>query len=111
MKRIGCREDGIDKLTPVACQAIVEDYANGTSYNLARSFTVPKIKPCSRAAKFKLGSLNLCALHTKLAKDGLVEADGTVAARSVRADVRRYPKKFVDGIYKWAKDLKPQKIA
>jgi hypothetical protein len=94
----------------VACQATVEDYENGTHYNIARPFTVPKIKLCSRAAKFKLGTLCLCALHTKLAQDGLVEDNGTVATRSVRADVRRYPKKFVGGIYSWARDLTPEEI-
>lgn len=98
------------KIERVACQATVEDYANGTHYNIARPFTIPKDKPCSRAAKFKLGTLCLCALHTKLAQDGLVEDDGTVATRSVRADVRRYPTKFIGGIYRWAKDLTPEEI-
>jgi hypothetical protein len=93
-----------------ACAATVEDYANGTHYNLSRPFTAPEIRPCSRAAKFKLGTLCLCATHTKLAQDGLVEDDGTVATRSVRADVRKYPKKFPSGVYKWAKNLTPEEI-
>jgi hypothetical protein len=38
------------------------------------------------------------------------EDDGTVATRSVRADVRRYPTKFIGGIYRWAKDLTPEEI-
>lgn len=92
------------------CQATVEDFENGTHYNLTRSFTVPEHRSCKRNAKVKLGSLCLCTLHAKLAKDGLVEEDGTVASRSVIADVRRYPTKFAGGIYKWAKDLMPEEI-
>lgn len=92
------------------CQATVEDYANGTRYNLARSCTVPENRQCSRYAKSKVGNLCLCALHTKLTLAGLVEEDGTVATRSALADVRRYPHKFVGGLYSWAKDLKPEEI-
>ncbi len=92
------------------CQATVEDYVNGSSYNLARPFTVPKHKQCSRYARSKLGTLCLCALHTKLALEGLVDEDGNVATRSALADVRRYPKKFADGLYSWARDLKPEEI-
>lgn len=92
------------------CQATIEDYKNGTSYNLARSFTVPEHRGCNRYATSKLGKLCLCALHTKLACEGLVDESGNVATRSVLADVRRYPKKFAGGIYSWAKDLTPEEI-
>lgn len=92
------------------CQATVEDYVNGTRYNLSRSLTVPDTRQCSRYAKFTLGKLCLCALHTKLALEGLVEENGTVATRSALADVRRYPDKFVGGLYNWAKGLKPEEI-
>jgi len=92
------------------CQATVEDYKNGTSYNLARAFTVPKHRQCSRYATSKVGTLCLCALHTRLALEGLVEENGDVATRSAIADVRRYPNKFVGGLYSWARDLKPEEI-
>lgn len=98
------------KPEPIQCQATVEDYENGTRFNLSRSFTVPKDKQCSRKARFKLGPLCLCALHTKLAQGGLVDEDGEVATRSVRQDVRRYPKKFPNGVYHWAQKLTPEEI-
>lgn len=71
---------------------------------------MPKHQQCSRYAKSKVGKLCLCALHTKLALEGLVEEDGTVATRSALADVRRYPHKFADGLYSWAKGLKAEEI-
>lgn len=92
------------------CQATVEDYVNGTRYNLSRSLTVPDTRQCSRYAKFTLGKLCLCALHTKLALEGLVDADGEVATRSSLQDVRRYPKKFADGLFSWARGLKAEEI-
>jgi hypothetical protein len=92
------------------CQATVEDYVNGTSYNLSRSFTVPKNRQCSRYARSKVGTLCLCALHTKLTLEGLVDDDGTVATRGALADVRRYPAKFVGGLYSWARNLKAEEI-
>jgi hypothetical protein len=94
----------------VKCQATIEDYANGTSYNLSRSFTMPKNRQCSRYARSKVGNLCLCALHTKLTLEGLVDDDGTVATRGALADVRRYPHKFVGGLYSWARDLKAEEI-
>jgi len=92
------------------CQATVEDYVHGTRYNLSRPFTSPKHKQCSRYARLKVGKLCLCALHTKLALEGLVDDDGTVATRGALADVRKYPKKFPEGIYSWARGLKAEEL-
>jgi len=92
------------------CQAQIENYRDGTSYNLARAFTVPKHQQCSRYATSKVGKFCFCALHTKLALEGLVDEGGAVATRSALADVRRYPEKFRDGLYSWARNLKPEEI-
>lgn len=106
----GLRAMKASKPAPPQCQAIVEDYENGTRYNISPPCTVPKAKQCSRKARAKLGKLCLCNLHTKLAQEGLVDEDGEVATRSVLRDVRKYPKKFPQGIYRWAKDLIPEEI-
>lgn len=98
------------KPAKVKCQATIEDFANGTHYNLSRSFTTPEHRQCSRYAKSKVGKLCLCALHAKLALEGLVDEDGTVATRSVLADVRKYPKKFPQGVYHWARNLKAEEL-
>lgn len=98
------------KPEPIQCQATVEDYEHGSYYNLSRPFTVPKNRQCNRKARFKLGALCLCTQHTKLAQDGLVDEDGEVATRSVIRDVRKYPKKFPSGMYRWARDLTPEEI-
>ncbi len=92
------------------CQATVENYRDGTSYNLARPFTVPKHQQCSRYAKSEVGKFCFCALHTKFALAGLIDDGGAVATRAALADVRKYPKKFPDGIYSWARGLKAEEI-
>lgn len=96
--------------TKLKCQAVVEDYENGTHYNLSRSFTTPDHRPCSRYARSKVGKLCLCALHTKLALEGLIDESGQVATRSVLHDVRKYPKKFPNGVYCWARNLKAEEL-
>jgi len=98
------------KPQPIKCQAIVEDYANGTRNNLVRVIVVPKDKPCSRVARVKLGHLCLCAQHSQLAQDGLINYDGRVAPRGDLHDVRKYPKKFPNGLYDWARCLTPKEI-
>lgn len=98
------------KPAPVKCQAIVEDYVNGTHYNIRRSMTVPKEKQCSRNARMKLGKFCFCNLHTKLAQEGLIDEDGNVLTRSSLADVRKYPHKFPEGVYLWARGLTPEEI-
>jgi hypothetical protein len=98
------------KPEPVKCQATIEDFENGTHYNLSRSFTVPEHRQCRRNARSKVGTLCFCASHTKLAFDGLIDESGTVASRSVIADVRRYPKKFPKGVYHWAQKLTAEEI-
>jgi len=96
----------------VKCQATIEDYANGSHYNLSRPFTAPEHRQCSRYARSKVGTLCLCALHTKLALEGLVDESGQVATRSAIADVRRNrnPHKFVNGLYSWARNLKVENL-
>jgi hypothetical protein len=83
------------------CQAIVQDWANATRYNLARQIRVAPRKPCSRNAVSKVGPLCLCRAHAQLALDGLIDETGEVEDRSVLADVRHYPKKFPNGVHRW----------
>jgi hypothetical protein len=95
---------------PTKCQATVEDFENGTRYNLARVFITPVAKPCSRNAKLQVGEFCFCAQHAKLALGGLIDDDGSVATRNALRDVRKYPKKFPDGIYTWARSLTAKEI-
>jgi hypothetical protein len=95
---------------PIKCQATVEDFENGTRYNLARVFTIPVAKPCSRNAKLQVGKFCFCAQHAKFALEGLIDDDGSVATRNALRDVRKYPKKFLNGIYTWARDLTAKEI-
>jgi len=95
---------------PAKCQATVEDFENGTRYNLARVFITPVAKPCSRNAKFQVGAFCFCTQHAKLALEGLIDDDGSVATRNALRDVRKYPKKFIGGIYNWARGLTAKEI-
>lgn len=87
------------------CAAIVEDYENGTSYNLSRVIAAPAARPCSRSARCKLGHLQLCGQHGKLAKEGLVDDGGHVAPRGDLRAFRDNPRRFPRGLYSWARDL------
>ena len=94
----------------MSCAATIEDYANGTSYNLSRVIAAPASRACSRAASCKRGHLHLCAQHGKLAAEGLVDADGHVAPRGDLRAVRDNPRRFPQGLYAWARDLTLEKI-
>ena len=94
----------------MSCAAIIEDYANGTSYNLSRVIAAPASRACARAARCKLGHLQLCAQHGRLAQEGLVDHDGHVAPRGDLRAVRDNPRRFPHGLYAWARGLTLEKI-
>ncbi len=86
-----------------ACQAIVDDRANGDRFNLSRLVIVYPKKGCSRRGVERVGHLLLCATHARLAREGFVMETGQVApARDIR-DARRFPKQFPGGLYSWVK--------
>lgn len=99
-----------DPTTALNCAAIIEDYANGTSYNLSRVIATPHVRVCSRAATSRLGELHFCTQHGKLAKEGLVDEGGHVAPRGDLRAVRDNPRRFPYGIYQWARGVPLEKI-
>jgi hypothetical protein len=94
----------------MSCEAIIEDFENGTSFNLRQRFIVPKRRHCTRRATARVGHRCFCTKHAQLAVEGLIQEDGEVATRSVISAVRRFPKKFPGGLYSWAKGLTAQPI-
>lgn len=98
------------KPNAVQCQAIVEDYKNGTGYNLRRYIVTPDSRLCQRNAVSKLGKFCFCKQHTKLALEGLIDEGGQVAPRADLRAVRDNPQQHPDGLYSWARDLKPVEI-
>lgn len=104
------RDFGRAEPLDVRCDAIVEDYANGTSNNLARMIVTPKSRCCSRGATCKLGQLHLCTQHGRLAKEGLVDKGGQVAPRGDLRAVRENPRRFPYGLYLWARGLVLEKL-
>jgi hypothetical protein len=90
----------------INCQAIVEDYENGTRNNLRRVTITPKDRPCMRSATVQLGHLCLCAQHGKLAAEGLVDEGGHVAPRGDLRAVRDNPRHFPGGLHSWARGQK-----
>jgi len=93
-----------------SCAAIIEDYANGTRNNLAHVVVTPENRACSRTATCRLGDLQLCAQHGKLAKEGLVDERGCVAPRGDLRAVRDNPRRFPHGLYQWARSLVLEKL-
>jgi hypothetical protein len=102
---------GRDTLGTPRCNAIIEDYANGTRNNLSRVIVVPKSRCCTHRATCSLGKLYLCTQHSKLAKEGLVNEDGQVAPRGDLRAVRDNPQRFPNGLYPWAKGLVLERLA
>lgn len=95
------------------CQASVEritGHANLAGFRRGARMVLTTYGPCTRVAVAKLGKLCLCTQHVKLAREGLVDDDGTVADRAALRDVRRYPGKFPNGLHRWAKDLEPEHL-
>lgn len=76
----------------MTCQAIINDYENGTHYNLRRSYVSAEQRPCMKAAKVEMRSplgvvRNLCAVHARLAEEGLLTVTGHVEPRQTIRDV------------------------
>lgn len=90
------------------CQAQVQRVVG--HYNLRRYLAEYEYGPCKFNACATLGKLHLCTKHTKLALEGLVDETGEVADRGALRDVRRYPHKFPEGLYRWAKGLEPKAL-
>jgi hypothetical protein len=90
------------------CQATIEDYENGTRNNLVRVIVVPLSRRCTKKATSRFAHLCLCTQHLKLAVDGLIEESGNVAPRGDIRNVRDYPKHHLNGLYPWAKNIKPE---
>jgi hypothetical protein len=86
------------------CQAIVEsaEHIHGARHYPRQHITAMGSKPCSRSATGKVGPLDLCSVHTRMAREGLIDESGHVASKASIADVRRYPEKFPHGLYRWA---------
>lgn len=100
-----------DPSNNVRCCATIEDYANGTTNNLARVIVTPHSRTCFRAATCKLGQLPFCTQHGKLAEEGLIDERGNVAPRGDLRAVRDNPRRFPNGLYAWSRGLRLEKIA
>jgi len=87
------------------CQAIIEDFENLAYYAPAQRIRAAGSKPCSRAAKYRVGKLCFCKSHAQLALDGLVDEQGEVASTAIRRDVRAHPERHKGGFFSWARGL------
>lgn len=86
----------------VKCQAICEDYERPKYKASMQRITIPSDKKCSKSAVEKVGHLDLCRVHARLAKEGFVDKDGSVLAKYLRDNARDYPHKFMPW-FKWLK--------
>lgn len=94
-------------LAPGQCCALVETTEGAKSYSMQR-IRVTVTKRCSRKAKTKIGPLDLCTVHARLAREGFVAEDGQVSDSADIATMRRYPKKFPGGQHSWHRQYPEQ---
>ncbi len=88
------------------CQAIIEAFNEcGVQRYGPQRITIPVSRACKFNAKSKLGSLRLCDRHLKLAVEGMIDSDGTVASKLDIRIARDHPKKYPNGLYRWASSL------
>jgi hypothetical protein len=87
----------------VTCAAIVEsDSSNdGAKHYSMQGIISRGSRQCSRKACEKVGHLDLCKVHARLAREGMVDERGVVAPRASIKDARRFPHKFPGGLYGW----------
>lgn len=83
------------------CEALVPDPNNVLYRASMQRITAYGTKVCSKKSVETVGHLSLCKVHARLAREGLVDKDGTVAAPADIRNVRKYPKQFPNGLYRW----------
>lgn len=87
------------------CDATITDYNSVLYHASMQRIAVYGSKPCSRKSIETLGSLQLCKVHARMAREGLVDENGRVARKADIDNVRRYPKNFPGGLYDWVRKL------
>lgn len=96
----------LPELVPGMCAAIVESSLSehgGKRFSMQR-VTVMGSCRCTRKATEKVGHLDCCKVHARMAREGVIAASGVVAPKATIADIRRYRDKWPDGYYTWAKN-------
>lgn len=90
------------------CVAIIESENSwdGATYYSMQGIVSRGSRQCSRRACEKVGHLDLCKVHARLAREGMIDANGHMAARASINDARRFPKKFPGGLYRWFTEKK-----
>ena len=91
------------------CDAIIPDPNNVLYRASMQRITSLGKKNCSRKSIETVGHLSLCKVHARLAREGLVARDGTVAESADIQIVRRYPQKYPHGLFKWLMEVDPNK--
>jgi hypothetical protein len=82
------------------CIATVESDEGVPSYSMQR-IRVTRAKRCDRKATKKIGHLDLCTVHARMAREGFVDELGGVSSSSDIANARKYPRNFPGGFNNW----------
>lgn len=93
-------KNDLPPLEPGKCAAIVESDRHEDG---ARHFSMQRViiygsRRCSRKATDQVVHLACCTTHARMAREGLVAEDGTVADKGSLRDVRKFPEKFKGGL-------------
>lgn len=94
--------------SPICCQAIVEDFDRPAYHAPMQRMTLAGEKQCAKRPKTNVGGLDLCTVHARLARQGFVNKDGTVAMKSVREDYAKYPSKLKTPFFTWLPGADPR---
>lgn len=98
-------DEAVASRKPNQCQALCEDYERPAYSASMQRIVVPGVKACSKGAKVQIGHLKLCEVHARMAREGFIDEDGTVAPKDIRNDHRRFPEKFKDLWFNWTEKL------
>jgi hypothetical protein len=72
-----------------ACQCVMQSYT--TTWNIRPKVRMYEPKPCERKATETVGPLQFCAVHARVARDGLMPESGVMDDPSTVADRRKHP--------------------
>ena len=90
------------------CQAVFDDEAHATTWNVRPRIRMRPRKRCARKGKYQVGHLHLCAAHARLCRQGFMDEHGAVDSVPTIRERRRHFRKFPNPNHSWLQDADPE---